>query len=135
MFDIQDEMNMKVHLNHPANPSSCISLFTLQLRLMDLIALVLMVIFAALLCTFLALYVRTRKKLKTAGVQAAPKATTTPASLTAACPKCKSPNVQGAHFCRSCGSQLAASSVTCSACGESNLPTARFCRKCGKPLK
>lgn len=115
--------------------SGYVSLFISQFRLFDLVALFLLIFFGALLSIFSVLYVRTRKKLKTYGIQLAPKTTPPLTGNALICRKCNTRNAPAAHFCRSCGSQLPASMKTCSSCGESNLPTARYCRKCGKPLK
>ncbi len=47
------------------------------------------------------------------------------------CPSCGTDNRAGRRFCRSCGSELAASCPTCGAVAE---PGDRFCGSCGGPL-
>jgi len=44
------------------------------------------------------------------------------------CPSCNEPTQEGAHFCASCGSSLAA---VCAVCGSELPPGSRFCPSCG----
>ena len=47
------------------------------------------------------------------------------------CSNCSTENPEGAKFCMSCGSPLAAA---CPACGTENPPGAKFCIECGAAL-
>lgn len=55
------------------------------------------------------------------------------------CLTCGTKNVEGALFCRACGSSLAAARSEprrrpCGRCGTENDPAARYCRDCGQEL-
>ncbi|MBI4850584.1 MAG: SPFH domain-containing protein [Acidobacteria bacterium] len=50
---------------------------------------------------------------------------------TIACPKCQSPNAQGAKFCAECGTSLLPKA--CSRCNQPLNPGAKFCSECGNP--
>src|SRR5437763_3334033 len=47
------------------------------------------------------------------------------------CPSCGAENPDGARFCATCGSALAAA---CATCGATLTEGARFCAACGTPV-
>jgi class 3 adenylate cyclase/tetratricopeptide (TPR) repeat protein len=47
------------------------------------------------------------------------------------CPRCQSPNREGAQFCRDCGGRLLGS---CPTCGSPAEPASKFCDRCGAAL-
>jgi len=114
---------------------------TLFSNFADLLAWILMAIFACTFVFFTYFYLRTRKELHVLQkrglrppmqVRVPP---VPPAPSVVLCPSCKTENRAKARFCRSCGSSLQPSPTICPHCGESNSATARFCRRCGKPLR
>ncbi|QIW24089.1 zinc ribbon domain-containing protein [Sulfolobus sp. S-194] len=48
------------------------------------------------------------------------------------CPRCGTPNLDIANYCKKCGIYL---NNICPRCGYPNRPEANFCAKCGYPLK
>lgn len=54
-----------------------------------------------------------------------------PPQATVSCPKCQSPNAQGAKFCAECGLSLLPKA--CSRCNQPLSPGVKFCSECGNP--
>ncbi|MBI2878147.1 MAG: zinc ribbon domain-containing protein, partial [Candidatus Rokubacteria bacterium] len=47
------------------------------------------------------------------------------------CPRCQTPNSEGARFCEECGARL---ELTCPSCGQPVGAGKKFCRSCGAAL-